>query len=148
MGRRLKTVSESLYNWCQHSPYSSFFSLREVFWSLVPPPFFPFNHVLFLEFLSFPNKNLNNNASVFPCLHPCICLLEGAPFLTFNDALVMSFDKLWNKGVRSRNLWFCVDFVWKSTFFQIKSGSKGAALSIIFKFNFLFRYRFRLKFFY
>ena len=148
VGRRFKTVSKSFYNWCQHFSLLILFSLIEVFWSLVPLPFFPFNHVLFLEFLSFPNTNLTNNASVFPYLPPCSCLLEGTPFLTFNDALVMSFDKLWNKGVRSRNLWFCVDFVWKSTFFQIKSGSKGAALSNIFKFNFSFRYRFRLHFFY
>ena len=147
VGRRLKTVFKSFYNWCQHFSLVILFSLREVFWSLVPLPFFPFNHVLFLEFLSFPNTNLNNNASVFPYLHPCTCLLEGTPFLTFNDALVTSRDKLCNEGVRFRNLWFCVHFVWKFTFFQLKSGSKGAALSNIFKFNFLFRYRFRLQFF-
>ena len=123
-----------------------FFSQRGFLVSCPSPPF-PFNHVLFLEFLSFPNTNLNNNASVFPYLHPCSCLLEGAPFLTFNDALVTSRNKLCNEGVRFRNLWFCVLFVWKFTFFQLKSGSKGAALSNIFKFNFLFTYRFRLQFF-
>ena len=145
VGKRLKTVSKSFCNWCQHFSLVILFSLREVFWSL---PFFPFNHVLFLGFLSFHNKNHNNNVSVFPYLHPCSCLLEGTPFLTFNDALVMSCDKLCNERVRFRNLWFCADFVWKSTFSQIKSVFKGAALSNIFKFKFLFRYRFRLQFFY
>jgi len=34
---------------------------------------------------------------------------------------VIQCDKFCDERVQSRNLWFCVDFAWKSTLFQLRA---------------------------